>query len=50
VGLRDDMVEAPSLGDEPAETIEAAAALAGVDGAAEGLGLEEIGLREGGAA
>ncbi len=34
VRLRDDVVEAPSMGDEPAETIEAAAALAGVDGLA----------------
>src|SRR5260370_7585150 len=50
VCLRDDMVEAPSLGNEPAETIEAAAAFAGVDGAAERTGLEEIGLREAGAA
>jgi len=50
VRLRDDMVEAPSLGDEPAQTIEAAAAFAGVDGAAERAGLEEIGLREAGAA
>jgi len=49
-GLRDDVVEAPSLGDEPTQTIEAAAALAGVNGPAERLGLEEIGLREGGAA
>src|SRR5260370_1123020 len=48
--LRDDVVEAPSLGDEPAETIEAAAAFAGVDGAAERTGLQEIGLREAGAA
>ncbi len=50
VRLRDDVVEAPSLGNEPAQTIEAAAALAGVDGAAERTGLEEIGLREAGAA
>ncbi len=50
VCLRNDMVEAPSMGDEPAETIETAAALAGVHGAAERLGLEEIGLREAGAA
>jgi hypothetical protein len=50
VCLRDDVIEAPSMGDEPAETIEASAALAGVHGAAERLGLEEIGLREGGAA
>src|SRR5260370_37112152 len=46
LGLRDDMVEAPSLGNEPAQTIEAAAALAGVDGAAERTRLQEIGLRE----
>jgi len=48
VCLRDDVVEAPSLEDEPAQTIETAAALAGVHGAAERLGLEEIGLREAG--
>jgi len=46
VCLRDDVVEAASMGDEPAQTIEAAATLAGVHGAAERLGLEEIGLRE----
>ena len=50
VCLRNDVVEAPSLGNEPAQTIEAAAAFAGVDGAAERAGLEEIGLREAGAA
>ncbi len=50
VRLRDDVVEAPSLGNEPAQTIEAAAAFAGVDGAAERTGLEEIGLREAGTA
>ncbi len=50
VRLRDDMVDAPSLGNEPAQTIEAAAAFAGVDGPAERTGLEEIGLREAGAA
>lgn len=48
--LRDDVVEAPSMGDEPAQAIEAAAAFAGVHGAAERLGLEKIGLREAGAA
>src|SRR5260370_19642382 len=50
VCLRDDVIEAPSMGDEPAETIEAAAALAGGHGAAKRLGLEEVGLREAGAA
>jgi hypothetical protein len=50
VRLGDDVIEAPSMGHEPAETIEAAAALAGVHGAAERLGLEEVGLREAGAA
>ena len=50
VCLRDDVIEAPSMGDEPAETIEAAAALAGVHSAAKRLGLEEVGLREAGAA
>jgi len=49
-GLRNDVIEAPSMGDEPAQTIEAAAALAGVHSAAERLGLEEVGLREAGAA
>ncbi len=48
--LRDDVVETPSLGNEPAETIEAAAAFAGVDGAAERTSLQEIGLREAGTA
>ena len=36
------------MADEAAQTIEAAATLAGMDGAAERLGLEEIGLREAG--
>ena len=46
VCLRDDMVEAPSVVGDPPRTIEAAAALAGVDGAAERTSLQEIGLRE----
>ncbi len=46
VCLRNHVVEAPSLGDEATETVEAAAALAGVHGPAERLGLEEVGLRE----
>jgi len=50
VCLRNHVVEAPPLRDEPAQTIEATAALAGVHGAAERTGLEEIGLREAGGA
>src|SRR5258708_17715549 len=49
-GLRDDVVEAPSLGNEAAQTIEAMAALAGVDGVAARLNLEEVDLPEAGCA
>jgi len=44
--LRDNVVEAPSLADETAQTIEAAATFAGVDGPAKLTGLEEVGFRE----
>src|SRR6266851_1188910 len=44
VCLRDDVVEAPSLGDEPAQTIEATAALAFVDGLPQELLFQEIRL------
>jgi hypothetical protein len=46
--LRDNVVEAPSLADETAQTIEATATFAGVDGPAELAGLEEVGFREAG--
>jgi hypothetical protein len=45
-GPRDDVIEAPSLGNEAAQTIEAMAALAGVDRVPARLNLEEVDLPE----